>query len=115
MKAIEKTNSYGDTQIFEILESRKELASYLRDAMWESVYSSYAADEGNLHRDGDTTIAYYNKDGSFVFVSEGDKVKRPNVANIVKLVESNSATTVIYGNVPIVYNEHYGDWEINFD
>lgn len=115
MKVVEKITRDGDTQIFEIIESRKELASWLRDELWESVYSGYAADEGNTHKDGDTTISYYNKDGSFVFISEGDKVKRPNVSQIAKLIESNSGTTVIYGNVPIVYNEHYGDWETDFD
>jgi len=113
MKVIEKLTSDGDTQIFEILTSKKELKEWLRGTLCDSVYSKYYKDP--IFNDPDTTIAYYDKDGSFHWIAEGEKVKRPNISKIAKFIESNSGTTVIYGDVPIIYNEHYGDWEVDFE
>ena len=117
MKTIEKLNADGDTQIFEIITSRKELADFFYNVLHEYIYSEYAKDwhPDAIFEDADTTICYYNKDGKYTWISEGDKVLRPNVANISKFLSTNGSTTVIYGDVPIVYNEHYGDWEVNFD
>jgi hypothetical protein len=115
MKTVEKITRDGDIQTFEIITSRKELASFMHDTLWESYYSSYAKDEGNIHTDADTSTFYYDKDGNFFSITEGDKVKKPNISKIEKLLQHNGCTTVIYGNAPIVFNEHYGDWEVDFD
>jgi hypothetical protein len=112
MKTIEKLTRDGDTQIFEIIESRKELASWLRDSLWDNLYSQF---KEPVFYDPDTTIAYYDKTDKFYWIAEGEAVKRPNVANISKLVSTNGSTVVIYGNVSILYNEHYGDWETALD
>ncbi|TCL35670.1 hypothetical protein EV210_111136 [Anaerospora hongkongensis] len=112
MKIIEKITRDGDTQIFEIIESRKELSSWLRDALWDNLYSQF---KEPVFYDPDTTIAYYDRADKFHWVAEGETVKRPNVANISKLVSTNGGSTVVYGDVPIIYNDHYGDWETALD
>jgi hypothetical protein len=112
MKTIEKTTKDGDIQIFEIIETKKELKQWIRDTFWDSLYSEYKT---GIWEDGDSSVSFYNKDGKYHGYFEGDTVKRFNVANIEKLVSINSATTVIYGDVDIIYNEHYGDWETNLD
>lgn len=112
MKTIEKITRDGDAQTFEIITSKKELAKWLKSALCDSIYGQYA---NNMHQDGDSTMYYYNKDGNFFSITEGATVKRPNVAKIEKLIQNNDSTTVIYGYAPIVYNEHYGDWEVDFD
>lgn len=117
MKTIEKLTTDGDTQIFEIITSRKELSEFFHDLLHEYIYSEYAKDwhPDRVFEDPDTTICYYNKDNQYTWISEGETVNRPNVANITKLLSTNGCTTVIYGDVPIVFNESYGDWEVNFD
>lgn len=114
MKTIEKITRDGDIQCFEIITSRKELASFMRDTLWDSVYSEYA-DNHRIYFDDDTNTYYYDKEGRFFSISAGDTVKRPNIAKIEKLLQHNPGSTVIYGNVPIIYNERYGDWEADFD
>jgi hypothetical protein len=113
MKTIEKITRDGDIQIFEIIESRKELAKHLRNILFENIYSEYA--DNKIFNDGDTTIGYYDKEGNFYWISEGEEVKRPNISKIEKYLEHNAGTTVIYGDIEITYNEHYGDWETNLD
>ena len=115
MRVIEKITEDGDIQGFEFIQSRKELATFLRDMLWESVYAPYARDKGNIHTDPDTSYFWYDVDGKFYSIHEGDKVARPNVARIKKFMQINSASVVIYGDVPIVKNEHYGDWDAQFD
>lgn len=112
MKTIEKTTRDGDIQIFEIITSRKELKSFLRDLFFDSIYSEYKT---GIWEDGDSSVDFYDKEGSYYGYREGDQVKRPNVANITKLVSVNSGSTVIYGDIEIIYNEHYGDWETDLD
>jgi len=112
MKTIEKINQYGDIQIFEIITSKKELHSWIRDTFWDSLYSQ---NKTGIWEDSDSSVNFYDKDGNYQGFFEGDVVKRFNVNNIKKLVSNNAATTVIYGDVPIVYNEEYGDWEVAFD
>jgi ATP-dependent protease HslVU (ClpYQ) peptidase subunit len=117
MKVIEKITRDGDTQIFEVITSRKELAEFFRNELHEYIYSEYAKDwhPDRVFEDENTTVCYYNKDGKFVWISEGETVSRPNIANIEKMMSTNGSTIVIYGNAPVVYNEHYGDWEVKFD
>jgi hypothetical protein len=117
MKTIEKVTRDGDTQIFEIITSRRELAEFLRNTLHEYIYSEYAKDwhPDRIFKDCDTTICYYDKDGKYKWISEGEKVNRPNIANIEKMMSTNGSTIVIYGNVPIIFNDHYGDWEVDFD
>lgn len=117
MKTIEKIARDGDTQIFEIITSRKELAEFLHNELHEYIYSEYAKDwhPDRVFDNPDTTICFYNKDGKFTWISEGETVNRPNLANIKKLLSTNGSTTVIYGDVPIIFNENYGDWEVDFD
>ena len=111
MKTIEKTTEDGNIQIFEVIESRKELRKWIRDTFWDSIYSEYKT---GIWEDNDSSVSVYDKDGKYYGFSYGDTVKKFNVSNIVKLVSVNSMTTVIYGDVPIVYNEKYGDWEEDF-
>lgn len=71
MKTIEKTTRDGDTQIFEVIESRKELQSFLRDLFWDSLYSQYKT---GIWEDGDTSVDFYDKDGNYTGYREGDQV-----------------------------------------
>jgi hypothetical protein len=111
MKTIKKYTDDGDIQFFEIIESKKELASFLRDALWESLYSQYAT---GIYDDEDMSTWWIYKDGSVQGAVTGERLRRPNVRNIVKLYQCNPSTTVLYGDIPIKYNEHYGDWEAVF-
>lgn len=112
METVEKITRDGDTQIFEIITSKKELREWIRLTFWDCLYSEYKT--GIWEYDDDYVVFYdiYGKCHSFF---TGDEVKRFNIANIDKMVSGNDSTTVIYGNVPIVYNEHYGDWDVDFD
>ena len=112
MKVIEKITRDGDTQIFEIITSKKELREWLKMILCDSLYSQYKT---GVWEDEDSSLSFYDKTGKYHGYYAGDSVKRFNVSNIKKLVNNNSGSTVIYGKVPIVYNEHYGDWEIVFD
>lgn len=112
MEIIEKVTRDGDTQIFEIITSKKELRGWVRDMFWDSLYSMFKT---GIWEDCDSSVNIYDKDGRYHGYYEGDEVKRFNIANIERMVSVNSYSTVIYGNVQIIYNEHYGDWETDFD
>ena len=112
MKVIEKTTSDGDIQIFEIIESRKELRGWIRDAFWDSLYSQYRT---GIWEDGDSNVVFYDKDGKCHCFYEGDAVKRFNISNIDRLISGNDSTVVLYGNYTLEYNEHYGDWNAYID
>jgi hypothetical protein len=116
MKTIEKITTDGDVQFFEIITSRKELNEFLHDHLNEYIYSEYAKEwhPDKVFKDEDTTICYYDKAGKFACISAGEKVNRPNVSKIEKLLSTNGSTTVIYGDVSISFNERYGDWEVDF-
>lgn len=105
MKQIEKITRDGDIQYFEVLTSRKELAERLNDNWW--------AINDNQWTDEDTAIHWYLKDGTYGCLMEGWPVpKKPAIAQIAQYIESNAATTAIYGKgLSIMQNEHYGDWE----
>ena len=111
MKTIEKITREGDTMIFEIIESRKELAGWMRDQLFDAVYSEYRTGTWN---DDDSSIDCQYKDGTFWGTDFGDSVKKPNISNIVKMISNNCSTTVIYGDIKIVQNEKYGDWEVEW-
>lgn len=113
MKTIEKITQDGDIQIFEIITSRNELRKIISEVFWDGLYSEYKT---GIFEDPDTTVAYYDKDNQFHFYSEGEPTtKKINVAKIERLKIDNGSTTVIYGNVPIVQNGQYGDWEAELD
>ena len=112
MKTIYKITSDGDTQIFEIITSRKELREWMRSTFWDSLYSQYKT--GTWDNE-DETVDWIDKDGNYWGTELGDTVKRPNIANIKKMISSNDSTTVIYGDINIIYNERYGDWETDWD
>lgn len=117
MKTIEKVCRDGNTQIFEILTSRKELAEFLKDTLHEWIYSEYAKDwhPDRVFDDVDTTVCFYDSDGKFTWIAEGEIVSRPNVSKIKRMMSTNGSTRVIYGDLEIVFNENYGDWEADFD
>jgi len=112
MRIEERTTRDGDTQIFEIIENRRELRDWIRTTFCDSLYSEYRT---GIWEDADSSVYFYDKDGRFHGFNEGDEVRRFNVANIARMVSCNSATTVIYGDVRILQNEHYGDWETDLD
>lgn len=109
MKQIEKITRDGDTQYFEIIESRKELQEYFNGYWWN-------VESGDTEWfDEDTAIHWYMKDGSYGCLMDTEPLpnKKPCVQNMIKYIESNAATTVIYGKgLEIVQNERYGDWEV---
>jgi hypothetical protein len=105
VKVVRKKTRDGDEQIFEILQSRKDLAQWLREMDVKS---------GNKWYDEDTSISFYDTSGKFYHIEEGGVIPRFNVAKIRKLLSVGDATTVIYGKVSIVFNEKYGDWETEF-
>jgi hypothetical protein len=106
MEIIEKTTKDGDIQYFEILKSRKELSEWLHDNLFEAYQSGIFNDE-------DSSIVYYTKDSSCHIIEFGDKIKHLNAANIAKFVHYGPNSTTIYGNIPIIQNAHYGDWEVD--
>lgn len=108
MKTIQKFTDDGYQQIFEIIESKKELHSWIRDHFWDSLYSEYKT---NIYDDEDSSCCFWNKNGDCTCFFHGDKVKKFNISKITKLISTNSSTTVIYGNVSIIKNEKYGDYE----
>jgi hypothetical protein len=112
IKVIEKINKDGDTQTFEIITSRKELADFLHTQLHEWIYSEYAKDwhPDSIFDDTDTTICYYDKNNKFTWISEGETVKRPNISNITKLLSTNGSGTIIYGDIDIVYDEKDDYW-----
>ena len=108
MKTIEKTTKDGDVMFFEIIESRKELASWFRDQLWDALYSQYRTGTWD---DEDSSIDWMDKDGTWRGTEYGEKPDRPNIANIAKVYSMNSGSVVIYGKYNIIQNERYGDWE----
>ena len=112
MKTLEKTTRDGDTQIFEIIENREELKSEIKSIFWDSLYSEYKT---GVWADEDTSIVIVYKDGSIFGYSQGDEVKRLNISSVAKLAYINPSSTVIYGDVKILQNERYGDWETELD
>ena len=112
MHTIEKLTRDGDIMYFQVIESRKELSSFMRDWLWDSLYSQFKT---GLWLDQDTSIDYQYKDNSWHGTEYGDRVERPNIANIIRMISMNSGDIVIYGDVKIVYNEHYGDWQTEID
>jgi hypothetical protein len=97
MKKIEKDNG----QIFEIIESKKELKSFLIDTL---------SPFDKIWNDDDSSLSFYDVDGNCHSFAMGDKLEKINTSKIESLIEINDSTIVIYGNVEIVYNEHYEDW-----
>ena len=106
MKQIKKNTRDGDTQYFEIITSREELTEIL-NYKWDNVINGEYTDE-------DTAVHWYLKDGSYGCLIAGLRVpKKPATRKIVRYIESNPATTVLYGKgLNIVQNGHYGDWEV---
>lgn len=111
MKTIEKTTRDGDIQIFEIITSRNELRSWFHTNLSDSLYSEYAT---GIWEDEDSSVDWCDRDGNYWGTELGGEVKRPNLDFITKMVSNNCSTTVIYGDVEIIYNEYHGDWETNF-
>ena len=111
MKVIEKVTRDGDIQFFEIIESRKELGAILKDILWDSLYSQYKT---GAWTDDDSSLYIEYKNGDFAHYCIGSQVKRPNISNISKMQYNNPETTMIYGNIQIVQNDHYGDWDTDF-
>ncbi len=108
MITVEKITCDGDTQYFEIITSRKELQEWFNDYWWN-------IETGDTEwLDEDTAIHWYLKDGTDGCLMDGFPLpKKPSIRNIAQYIESNSATTVIYGKgLEIVQNDHYGDWEV---
>ncbi len=106
MKQIEKITADGDTQYFERLQNRKELAWNL-SCNWDNV-------ENGEYIDEDTAVHWYLKDGTYgCLMTDFPVPKKPAVRNIAQYVESNAASRIFYGKrLNIVQNEHYGDWEV---
>lgn len=105
MKIIEKITNDGNVQYFEIIESRKELKSWFNLFDWS---------EKGTWFDDDTSISFQFKNGGYVHFFYGDKKQRINFANVSKMVCHGANSTSIYGNVEILKNDHYGDFEVNF-
>ena len=77
MKTIKKITRDGDIQYFDIIESRKELKSWVKTLFYDSKYC-------------DSPSGIWEDEDAFVY--------------------SNCSSEMVYGNVPIVYSEDYGDW-----
>jgi hypothetical protein len=112
IKTVEKITRDGDIQIFEIITTRKDLREFLRDLLWDGVYSSEPL---GIWNDCDSSLHYYDTNGLYHGFSEGDPVKRINHRTIDRLISDNGCTTVIFGDVQLIYNDRYGDWETALD
>ena len=112
MKNIEKITRDGDIQQFDIIENRKELRSWVRDIFWDSKYSE---DATGVFEDEDSVVHYYDKSGNYHGFSAGDAIKGLRISQISRFVWCNSCSEMVYGNVPIVYNEEAGYWEAVID
>jgi hypothetical protein len=110
MKTIEKTTSDGDKQIFEVIENRKELNSFLKNRLSDADYKS-----NGTWCDEDSSICLVMKDSKEISFHIGDKITSYNKANICSMIEANTATFTIYGDVQIIQDENYGDWRAEFN
>jgi hypothetical protein len=106
MKKIEKTTTDNDTMTFEVIETKTELKSFLKDLL------CYFDDNG-LWIDEDNSLSFYDLDGNCHWFGLGEKFEKLNVysSKIVSMIEINDNTTIVYGDVEIVQNEKYGDWQ----
>jgi hypothetical protein len=100
MKKIEKPNG----QIFEICTSRAEFGSYIKDIL------SGCRQKG-LWTDDDSSLYLKYKSGREISFSFEDKLIPLNYNQIASGLYNNPSTQVLY-NLPIVFNDHYGDWEV---
>jgi hypothetical protein len=102
MKKIETDNG----QIFEIIETKTELKSWIKD-----IVDPFNTGKWDYE---DSGLSFYDKSGDCHAFITGDKLGKIKSSDIVSLIENNDMTTVIYGNVEIVYNDHYEDWEAEY-
>lgn len=107
MKTIEKVTRDGDIQYFDIIESRKELKSWVKTLFYDS---KYCDSPSGIWEDEDAAVNYYDKSGNYHGFYPGDEIKGLRISQIDRFVYSNCSSEMIYGNVPIVYSEDYGDW-----
>lgn len=89
MKTIETKGG----MIFEVVESLKEIKSYIMDC--------YIANKEFL--DDDSTLYIRYKDGSDYYLSGQNEDGKFKKTGIETVIESNASTTVLYGNYNI-YN-----------
>lgn len=89
MKTIETKGG----MIFEVMTSRKEILSYIMDC--------YINNKDFIDDDFSLYIQY--KDGSSYYIGGNDEEGKFRKTGIETVVESNPATTVLYGNYKI-YN-----------
>jgi hypothetical protein len=100
MKTIEKENG----QIFEVCTSRAEFCSYLKDIMF------YFAPKG-VWTDEDCSLWVKYKNGREISLSLGDKLVPISCNQIASGLYNNPSTQMLY-KLPIIFNEHYEDYEV---
>ena len=108
MKTIEKVTREGNIQYFDIIESRKELRSWVKTLFYDS---KYCDSPSGIWEDEDAAVNYYDKSGNYHGFYSGDEVKGLRISQIDRFVYSNCSTEAIYGNVPIIFNEELGFWQ----
>jgi hypothetical protein len=99
MRIIEKENG----QIFEACTSLKEFASHIKDVLW--------AFDDKTWTDEDSSLYLKYKSGKEDAFSLDDKITRINFSQIACGAFYNPGSIILY-NLPIVYNKHYEDWEV---
>jgi hypothetical protein len=100
MKVIEKPNG----QIFEVCASRAEFGSCVKTVLSDFLDDGVWVDE-------DSSLYLKYKSGKEIDFSLGDKLVPINYSQIACGLYNNSATQMLY-KLPIVFNEHYEDWEV---
>jgi hypothetical protein len=99
MRKVEKSNG----QIFEICTSLKEFAGEVKLALWDF--------DDKIWTDEDSSLYLKYKSGKEDAFSLGDKITRINLSQSACGVWYNPCSSILY-NLPIIYNEHYEDWEV---
>jgi len=102
MQIITKLANDGAEQRFVKLTTRKELKQFLKDFDFHS----------GEWTDEDTTVSWYDQNGKFYHIESGERIPRHNKAKIKKLLEVGDWGCTFYGDVEVIFNENYGDWEV---
>jgi len=102
-KTLKLVNDNGDEQYFTKLTSRASLKAYLKIMRGSS--GTWTDDDSSLY------VEYV--DGTHLCINEvGEKHPRINSARVKLMVWEDSACTVFFGDVEVIHNEKYGDYEI---